>query len=298
MATLRDIKRRINAVANTSKITQAMRMVSAAKLRRAQEAIWSARPYVQKLNQILINLIENVGEDYSHPLIQKRKSINNIALIAVATDRGLCGSFNTNLFRYVTNYVKNDLHNDYPNANLHFVSVGKRSCNFFRKEYKNILKEFPNVFQSLQFTTAKDIVNTVADKFMDGKIDMVIVFYNEFKNLISQVPRHQVVLPIDPRISTKEKTQDKYQLDYIFEPDKKLILDELLPKNLDIQIWRALLESNAAEQAARMVAMENATNNAYDLIKHLELVYNKERQASITKEMLEIVSGANALKKS
>ncbi|TAL70837.1 MAG: ATP synthase F1 subunit gamma [Bacteroidetes bacterium] len=296
MPTLRDIRRRITAVSNTAKITQAMRMVSAAKMRRAQEAIWSARPYVQKLSDVLSNLVASVGEEYSNPLIQKHKSVNSIAVVVVTSDRGLCGSFNTNLFRIANNFIHNEIPKEYPDADISVIAVGKRACSFFKRQNVNVIREYPGIFQKLDFSTAKEIVGMVSDGFINNKFDKVIVFFNEFKNLISQVPTNITLLPIEqPR--KDEKAEEKYKLDYIFEPQQKEILDELLPKHLDIQMWRALLESNAAEQAARMMAMENATNNAHDLIKYLELVFNKARQAAITKEMLEIVSGAEALKK-
>ncbi|MBI5324656.1 MAG: ATP synthase F1 subunit gamma [Ignavibacteriae bacterium] len=296
MATLRDIRRRITAVSNTAKITQAMRMVSAAKMRRAQEAIWSARPYVQKLSDVLTNLVDSVGEDYTNPLIQKHKTVNSVAVVVIGSDRGLCGSFNTNLFRMAVNFIRNELPVEYPGAELSVIAVGKRACSVMKKQNFNVIKEYPGIFQKLEFSTAKEIVELVSTGFINNQFDKVFVFFNEFKNLISQVPRNITLLPIE-QTKKDEKEEEKYKLDYIFEPQQKEILDELLPKHLDIQLWRTLLESNAAEQASRMMAMENATNNARDLIKYLELVFNKARQAAITKEMLEIVSGAEALKK-
>jgi F-type H+-transporting ATPase subunit gamma len=298
MATLRDIKRRITAVSNTAKITQAMKMISAAQLRRAQDAILSARPYVQKLGDVLTNLVENVGEGYSHPLIRMPKDIKNIVVIVIASDRGMCGSFNTNLFKFTNKTIHEDIKAEYPNAKINVVAVGKRSVNFFRKESFGIFDNFPGIFSRLKFQTAKDVVATVSDKFINGEVDKVYVIFNHFKNLISQVPTCMTLLPIAPEKKLhKHDTKNSFNLDYIFEPDKKQILDDLLPKHLDIQLWRTLLESSAAEQAARMVAMENATHNANELIKNLDLAYNKARQASITKEMLEIVGGAEALKK-
>jgi F-type H+-transporting ATPase subunit gamma len=294
MATLKDIYRRISAVRNISKITQAMRMVSAAKLRRAQESILSARPYFEKLGSTLANLIDAVGEDYSHPLIEKRHEIKSIALIVVATDRGMCGSFNTNIFRFAKNYINDTLKKEYPAAEIYLIPVGKNSCGFFAKEPYKKVREYKQVFQPLEFSTAKSISNLITDNFISGKFDKVLLFYNEFKNLISQVPSVRQILPMEAK---SEGEKDKFAIDYIFEPRKDIILDDLLPTNLTIQVWRSLLESNAAEQAARMMAMENATKNANELIKHLELVYNKERQSAITTEMLEIVSGAEALKK-
>ncbi len=309
MATLRDIRQRINAVSNTAKITQAMRMVAAAKMRKAQEAISSARPYFKKMNEVLTNLVENIGEEYSHPLIQKRAEVKNIAVIIVGSDRGLCGSFNNNLFKFALNYLKELQISIHPKAKIRIIPVGKKTCSFFAKSSFEIIKPFAGIFQGLSFSTVKEIISLIDTNFELGNIDKVIVMNNEFVNLITQAPSANILLPIDPSnlkvdVSIGRKKKKKVEeetkapnVDYIFEPDRKEILDELLPKNLDIQLWRALLESNAAEQAARMMAMETATNNAVDLIKHLQLVFNKARQAAITKEMLEIVSGAEAQRK-
>ncbi|MFH1051580.1 MAG: ATP synthase F1 subunit gamma [bacterium] len=300
MPTLRAIGRRIVAVQNTAKITQAMRMISAAQLKRAQNNIESARPYVLKLADILGNLVEAVGEDYNHPLIDKRKEVKGITIITIASDRGLCGSFNNNLFRFVLNYTNNDLSKEYPNAKINLLTVGKRTGQFFKKQNIELIKDYSGIFSNLNFTVAKDIVNIVKSEYIAGKVDKVIIAFNEFKNVIVQKPKLIQLLPIEATHEKEVKKENEKalaNLDYIFEPEQKSILDELLPKHVDIQLWRTLLESFAAEQAARMMAMENATKNANDLIKHLQLVYNKARQAAITKEMLEIVSGAEALKK-
>ena len=295
MATLRDIKRRINAVNNTAKITQAMRMVSIAKLKRAQDAIISARPFTARLSDMLTSLVQAVGEDYSHPLIQKRKTINNVIVILLGADKGMCGSFNTNIFRFTHNLLNEELPKEFPGAKLHLIQVGKRAVISFKDPKVNMLKQYPTAFSPLSFDTAKDIVATVSDMFINGQADKVIVCFNMFKNLLVQIPTALTLLPIEQK--PVEEDKNKFNLDYIFEPDQKTILDDLLPRHLDIQMWRTLLESNAAEQASRMIAMENATKNANDLVKYLNLVYNKERQAAITKEMLEIVGGANAMGK-
>ena len=300
MATLRSIQRRIGAVQNTAKITSAMRMISAAQLKRAQNNIESARPYVLKLAEVLGNLVETVGENYNHPLIEKRKEVNAVAIITIASDRGLCGSFNNNLFRQTQNYVDNELLKENPKMKIYYSVVGKRTVQFFKRQSVNLIGEYSGIFSNLDFSIAKEIVNIAKTAFFEGKVDRVMVSFNEFKNVIVQRPKMIQLLPIESTVDEKTKKlseKEKFNLDYIFEPDQKEILDELLPKHIEIQLWRTLLESFAAEQAARMMAMENATNNAYDLIKHLELVYNKARQAAITKEMLEIVSGAEALKK-
>jgi len=297
MPTPRDIRRRIAAVKNNAKITQAMRMVAASKLRRAQGKIWSNRPYSEKLELVLSNLIHSVGEDYSSPLIQKHNEIKNIAAIVVASDKGLCGSFNSNILRFAHNYIKDEIISKYPNVNITLITVGKKSFSYFNKTNIFILNNYSGIFQKLEFSTAKDITSLVTDKYINGEFDKVMIFFNQFKNLLTQVPKMKNLLPIEPVKAVAEKNKSKINLNYIFEPNKELILDTLLPLQLDIQTWSALLESNAAQQAAQMMAMENATNNANDLIKYLELVYNKVRQASITKEMLEIVSGAEAMKK-
>jgi len=300
MPTLRTIRRRITAVQNTAKITQAMRMISAAQLKRAQNNIESARPYVLKLADILGNLVEDIGEGYSHPLIEKRKEVKGITLITIASDRGLCGSFNNNLFRFVLNYIESDLSKEFPGANLQLITVGKRTGQFFKKQNINLIKDYSGIFSNLNFTVAKDIVNIAKNEYFEGKTDKVIIAFNEFKNVIIQKPKLIQLLPIESTSEGKQKKEtnkEKFNLDYLFEPEQKAILDDLLPKYVDIQLWRTLLESFAAEQAARMMAMENATKNANDLIQNLELIFNKARQAAITKEMLEIVGGAEALKK-
>lgn len=295
MATLRDIKQRITAVRNTAKITQAMRMVAAAKLRRAQESIESARPYVLKLSDILKNLVDAVGEEYTHPLIQPHKKVASVAVVVIASDRGFCGSFNTNIFRKAEQYMTNELPKEHPGAECSLIMVGKKTCNYFSNTKFNVISRYPQAFAPLDYSTATEIVETLTNLYFEEKIDKVVVFFNEFKNILQQVQKSITLLPIENEV--KPEVESKFNTDYIFEPNQKEILDVLLPKYIDIQMWRTLLESNAAEQAARMVAMENATNNANDLISHLELVYNKERQASITKELLEIVGGAEALGK-
>ncbi|MCX6154639.1 MAG: ATP synthase F1 subunit gamma [Candidatus Kapabacteria bacterium] len=294
MATLRDMMRRINAIKSTAKITQAMKMISAAKLRRAQDAIMNARPYVKKMEEMLSNLVANVGDDYSHPLVLKHKEVKSIAVIIVTSDRGLCGSFNTNLVRSAMVNLKQNMLNEYPNAKISLLPVGKRGCITLSKEKFPIIAEFQGIYQPLKFQTAKDVISIVKNGYADGTYDLVLVYFNEFINIIKQLPSIKTLLPIQ----THQAEKKAVTTDYIFEPGQTEIMDELLPKLLDIQMFRTLLESNAAEQAARMMAMDNATTNARDLIHNLQLVYNKERQAAITKEMLEIVGGAEALKKS
>ncbi len=290
MATLRDIKQRISAVKSTAKITSAMKMVSAAKMKRAQQAVESARPYFTKLEDMVAGLIANAG-DYSNPLSEKKDQVNNIAIILIGSDRGLCGSFNSNMFKALSIEISDSLSKLYPEAKYHFIPVGKKPVGYIKRIERNAIAEFPGIFTSLEFSSATEIVASVVDLFLDGKMDKVFVYYNKFINIIKQVPSLHQLLPIEPKAGNESLSS----IDYIFEPAKSGILDVLLPKLVDIIVWRSLLESNAAEQAARMMAMEKATTNANDLISSLELQYNKARQAAITKEMLEIVGGAEAL---
>lgn len=294
MATLRDIKLRIHGVQNTAKITQAMKMVAAAKMNRAQSAITSTRPYVDKMGQVLSNLIASLDSSYSNELLLKSDTDNKYTIIVVSSDKGLCGAFNTNLFKKVTKFIS-DKESENTDFQYEMITVGKKSNDFFRKRNYNVIKSFNGAFAELKFDIVKDIIESVKYNFVNNLTDKVIVFYNEFVNVVKQDPKHIQLLPLDPdSLSNDDKAQTSTE--YIYEPNQAMILDELLPKLVDIRLWKTLLDSNAAEQAARMFAMDNATTNANELIEHLNLVYNKERQSAITTEMLEIVSGANALK--
>ena len=291
MATLRDIKRRIGAISSTAKITQAMRMVAAAKLRRSQNAIVFARPYTNNLAKMMQNLVATVGENYSHELIQSRPNVKNIAVVVVSSDRGMCGSFNTSLFRLVSKFLTEEYKSIGEDVNITLIPVGKKAVQFLSREKLNFPLDFAGIFAKLHFSSAQKISEHVSNGFIAGDYDKVMIYYNEFKNLINQIPKMIQLLPIEAAAQSANATN----ADYIFEPNQAEILDVLLPKHIEIQVWKTLLESSASEEAARMIAMENATKNANDLIKSLNLVYNRERQAAITKEMLEIVGGAEAL---
>lgn len=296
MATLRDIKRRIAAVASTAKITQAMRMVASAKLKRAQEAIHNARPYSNRLNSNLQFLISSVSETYSHPLFEQREKIQNICFILITSDRGLCGSFNTNLIRFAKNYIENDIHTSFPFATLFMIRIGKRGISGFKSDLVNIIEDISGISGRIDYYTIKNISEFVINSYVQKKFDKIYFFYNEFINVLTQIPKVLKILPFEPTQSQPAIDKKQILTNFIFEPNAQSILNNLLPRYIENQILRIMLESNAAEHAARRLAMENATNNAKDLIKHLELVYNKERQASITKEMLDIIGGTNALK--
>lgn len=293
MATLRDIKLRIKGVTSTSKITSAMKMVSTAKLKRAQNAIQSARPYVLKLESTIANLLSSLGDDYTHELIEEKSEVKKVAFVIVGSDKGLCGSFNNNLFKSFLEYTRGKFKEDYPDAEFSLVTVGKKATDYFKKiKGVELIDSYPGIFNNLNYEASKEIITKLVYKFNTGEVDKIVVRYNEFINVIRQIPSESKIVPVEPAKDVKvtQKT------DYIYEPNKKELLDNLIPKLVEIQLWRALLESNAAEHAARMMAMDTATTNANDLIKSLNLQYNKARQAAITTEMLEIVSGADALK--
>ncbi len=294
MATLRDIKRRIGSIISIQKITQAMKMVATAKLRKAQTKVENARPYFNKLESSISTILSSLEMDFTHPLITAKTDINSLALIVISSDRGMCGSFNTHLLKDVTATIENKYKAEYPNARIQIIPIGKKALSFFSKTSYQIIDQYTNINDNTDFTTIKSIISKIKDGFINNQFDLVFVHNMEFLNIIKQLPQSYQLLPF-PSTNIK-KTSSSFNLSYIFEPDKKAILNELIPKLIDTKLWSSILNSIAAEHAARRVAMDNATSNATDLIKNLNLVYNKVRQASITKEIIEIVSGANALK--
>ena len=292
MATLRDIKNRIVGVKSTQKITKAMKMIATAKLRGAQQRIVNARPYANRIGEMLSHL---AADDtlQTNPFFASRE-VKKVCVIVVTADRGLCGAFNTNIIREAVSYINEELKTG--NTSVTVYTVGKKASEYFRKRNYNIEGKIIGLFSSLEYQSTLQIYNDLIPKYLSGEIDKVVMVYNEFVSLIQQRISKVQLLPI-PIIRSNE--DDKLQqANYIFEPDQLSIFEHLIPKHLKVQLWRALLESNAAELSARMTAMDNATTNAQELIRSLNLTYNKERQAAITKEILEIVSGANALKAS
>lgn len=297
MATLREIRRRIGGIKSTQKITRAMKMVAAAKLRRAQDAIVSARPYARKMKELLQHLAAAV-ENSNNPLLVPR-TVERTAVVVVTSDRGLCGAFNANIVKAAINHIKTNYAEMYKAGNLKLVCVGKKGYDYFiRRDYKIISKHL-GLFAGLQFGQARTIIDELVQSYLAGGVDRVEVIYNEFKTVMQQRIVVEQLIPIPPEQSSPQSAihNPQSQIDYIYEPSSTAIINALVPKHLNFQMWRILLESNAAEQGARMTAMENATTNASDLIRVLTLSYNKARQAAITKELLEIVSGAEALKK-
>ena len=291
MATLRETKDRIVSIRNTSKITQAMRMVAAAKLRRAQEAITAARPYAKQMQKILGNLA-SAESDFVHPYFEARETLDSVILVIVTSDRGLCGAFNASVLRAARERIV-VLKKQHPAVKINVVPVGRRGVSAINNTDLDVLKAYPDVFIKLDYSTATDIADLASESFLSGRADRVELVYSEFVSVMRQEVRTMQVLPIEASDEPEEEATSS--VEYIFEPSRADILDALLPQYLNLQVWTSLLDSSAAEQAARMMAMENATTNARDLIESLELIYNRERQATITKEMLEIVGGAEAL---
>jgi F-type H+-transporting ATPase subunit gamma len=291
MATLRDIKNRIVGVKSTQKITKAMKMIATAKLRGAQQRIVGARPYANKIGEMLSRLA--VDDTLQSNTFFAVRPIKKVSVVVVTADRGLCGAFNTNIIREATNYINEELKNE---SMVSVFTLGKKATEYFGKRNYNIEGKMVGLFGSLEYQSTLQLYNDLIPKYLSGEIDKIVLVYNEFVSMIQQKIVKVQLLPI-PFIESNEE-KNTHSSNYIFEPDQLSIFQSLIPKHLKVQIWRALLESNAAELSARMTAMDNATTNAQELIRSLNLTYNKERQAAITKEILEIVSGANALKAS
>jgi F-type H+-transporting ATPase subunit gamma len=298
VATLREIRRRIVGVKSTQKITRAMKLVAAAKLRRAQEALLATRPYARKMHELLRHLVTKVDANI-HPLLQVRP-VKRVLLVVVSGDRGMCGAFNGNVVKAALEHV-NTAYATLKNEPLgvQFLTIGKKSTDFFAKRDAAVYAKHSGVFANLHFGLARGIMDELVSGYLKGDFDKVEVVYNEFKSVVQQRLTIEQLLPILPEqlLDTEKNLHSRAQVDYIYEPSSKEIMDVLLPKQLNFQLWRILLESSTAEEGARMTAMNNATGNAEDLVRTLTLSYNKARQSGITTELLEIVSGAEALKK-
>ena len=283
MANLKDIRDRIKSVKSIQKVTKAMKMVAAAKMRRAQENMEKARPYNHRLIEIIQHLLPSV-ERSMLPLLEVR-DVKRIAYVVVTSDRGLAGSFNSSILRKAHNDI-----DKFGKENVDIFCIGKKAKDYFKSRQYNIIESFSDFWSDLNFNQSMKIGSTIINHFLDLSVDEIRVVYNEFVNVATQATITEKLLPIE---LNDEELSDT---DYLYEPSKKKIVKSLIPRYLNAQVWKYLLESYASEQAARMVAMENATTNSEDMIKNLTLEFNKARQAAITTEMLEIVSGAEALK--
>ncbi len=300
MPALRDIRRRINAVRNIQKITKAMKMVAAARLRRAQERIISARPYAKKIEELIQRFISTF-DAYENQFVKVR-DIKNIAIVVVTADRGLCGSFNTNIIRKTVALIEEKEKELPQGGKIKLICVGKKGFDYFSRHKKNfeIVASYTDVFRkTIEYESVRKIIERIVNGYLSNEFDRVEIIYNEFKSIVQQRIVIEQFLPIVPKFEVVKPSKGvKVPLvEYIYEPGPMEILNDLLPKYLESHILRVLLESNAAEQAARMTAMDNATENANELLRDLQLLFNKTRQAIITKEMLEIASGAEALRK-
>lgn len=281
-----DIRRRIRSVKNTQQITKAMKMVAAARLRRAQERMFAARPYAAALRAVLASVASRVDVS-KHPLLAQPEQEKNVLLLVVTADRGLCGAFNTNVIRAAQNALR-----DRNWESVQLLPIGRKALDFFKRRPTPIRRQATQIYNALSLETARGIAQSIVEDFLSGEIDAVYIAYNEFKSIIAQNVHVTKLLPIEGTF--QQQSNDTQPIDYLYEPSPEAILSDLLPKYIEFQLYRVLLESAAAEQGARMTAMEAATKNASEMISHLTLTYNRIRQASITKEIIEIVSGAAA----
>ena len=283
-----DIRRRIRSVKSTQQITKAMKMVAAAKLRRAQERMFAARPYAAGLREVLASIATRV-DITQHPLLQAREQERKVLLVVVTSDRGLCGAFNTNVLRGALNAITAHAWEE-----VHILPIGRKANDFFKRRQYPVRPQAAQVAQALSLEAAHEIAQSLIASFMNGDYDAVYVIFNEFKSIIAQRVTLDRLLPVEGNWGEAAMDAQEPAIDYLYEPSPEAILSELLPKHIEFQLYRVLLESAAAEQGARMAAMEAATKNASDMIGSLTLTYNRIRQASITKEIIEIVSGAAA----
>jgi F-type H+-transporting ATPase subunit gamma len=287
MPTLRDIKRRIKAVENTSKITKAMKMVSAAKFRKAQQRMFEMRPYADRMSAVLSGLSSGEEGSGTHPLLVQRPR-KKIELLVITSDRGLCGAFNSNILKAASRYM-GEMQKEGVETGV--SSVGRKARDYFRRRNIQRRNAWTGISGKLSYSNTQEIAGNMMESFTNETIDEVILIYNEFKTVVAQKVIITRLLPMTP-IEAGEAPAPVY----LYEPSREAIFEKLVPKNVEIQIYRALLESQAAEEAARMAAMENATKAAKDMISSLTLQFNKARQASITKELMDIVGGVEALK--
>ena len=291
MANLKEVKGRIQSVTSTQQITKAMKMVAAAKLRRAQDNITQMRPYAQKLTTMLQNL-SSQGGDSEESQFSEVRAIEKVLIMVVTSDKGLCGAFNSNVFKAVNRHIKENYQAQFNKGNVTILAIGKKARDYFTKRDYNVISDYWDMFSPVSFEKSVEASEYAMDRFTEGKYDRIDLVYNEFKNVATQIMRVEQYLPVLP---PEKSADDKFQVDYIYQPSREEIVKDLIPKSLKIQVYKAILDSNAAEHGARMTAMDQATDNAGELLKELRLTYNRTRQAAITKEILEIVAGAEAL---
>ncbi|MDQ2863465.1 MAG: ATP synthase F1 subunit gamma [Bacteroidota bacterium] len=284
---LKEVRNRIQSVKSTQQITKAMKMVSAAKLRRAQDAIIQMRPYAQKLQEMLSNIVSNAEGDVNMSLASERP-VKNILVIAITSDRGLCGGYNSNIIKLAKQVIK-EKYADKGNAEV--LPLGKKGYEYFSKNKFKVIDHYWNIFSELDFEHIASVAKFAMEAFEKGEVDAVELVYSEFKNAGTQKFTVEQFLPV----KRTERKKGEAKADFIFEPDKDVLIQELMPKILNTQLYKAILDAHASEHGARMTAMDKATENAEELLKSLKISYNRARQAAITTELTEIVSGAAAL---
>ena len=290
MASTREIRRRIRSVKNTAQITKAMEMVAASRMRRAQEAVTASRPFSEKIREVLAGLgaAAPTGEGVLHPLLERRPE-RNVELVLMTSDRGLAGAFNANVIRRAVEFILNETA-----APVGVITAGRKGRDYMIRYGRNVISDFSELGDRPQLDAVTPIAHTVTDDFTSGRVDTVYLAYTEYVSTLNQQPRLVKLLPIEPP-SEDEQEQTTRAVDYIYEPDPVQLLQALLPRYIEVQLYQALLETKASEHSSRMVAMRNATENANELVQDLTLTYNKVRQAAITTEILEVASGAAAM---
>jgi len=291
MTSLKEIRRRISSVKSTRQITSAMKMVAAARLRKAQDKIVKLRPYAAKLHELLVGISMKIEEPENEQVYSRSSEDEKVLLIVVTSNRGLCGSFNMNVIKETMRITEEKYNKQYYNNTLWLMTIGKKAWDFFRKTDYQIYEYYNDLFDNLTFENCSVIADKIMDAFLKREFDRVEFVYNKFRNAAVQDLSFETFLPVE----TEEEGDDIQTGEYIFEPSKEEIINELIPKTLKIQFYRTVLDSYVAEHGARMTAMHKATDNATDLIRDLNLEYNKARQASITNQILEVVNGAEAL---
>jgi len=295
MAGLKEVRIRIASVKSTQQITNAMKMVAASKLRKAQTAIIKLRPYAGKLREILQNLSATIDNSEENVFTQERKA-EKVLLVVVASNRGLCGAFNSNIIKMAVQMTATTYHEQFLRNNVSFITIGRKATEYFRKRKYNVIESHDELFDQLTFANTATLAEKLMKSFEGREYDRIDLIYNQFKNAAVQRLIVEQYLPIVPPQPSAQAPAVKVESDYIFEPDQETIVRELIPKTLRIQLFKAVLDSFASEQGARMTAMQKATENAKDLLRNLNISYNKARQNAITNAILEIVSGAEALK--
>jgi F-type H+-transporting ATPase subunit gamma len=296
MANLKEVRNRIKSVSSTQQITKAMKMVSAAKLKRATNAIVQLRPYANKLKELLANLSASL-EDGSSPFLEEREPVK-VLVVVVSSNRGLAGAFNANVIKTANNLIAEKYSEQLKAGNVSIVAIGKKSQEYYQRRKYNVIGNNNDLYLDLNFQNASVITESIIEGFLKGHYDRVELVYNQFKNAAMQILITEQLLPVPKPEKKKEEAKKEIKgilIDYILEPSKELIVEQLIPKNIKIQLYKGVLDSNASEHGARMTAMDKATDNAGELLKALKLSYNQARQAAITTELTEIVSGAAAL---